>query len=393
MNTRFSRFLVLGAFAAVTRVWAVYAPIPEQDQGKDFTFTLRAGLSYDSNLFGAATGAIDSAVWELAPRIAYNASLTDQTFLSAAYGLTLDRFERRPGDKLLDSHDAMLRVAHAFSKGTTIDLTDAFTASRNPESLLNGVPLNTDQSFERNELDARFDTQVTGKIGVTVKTRSIDFAYRNATLGRSLDRIENLYGVSGDYGVLPELKAVAEYRHQDVFYRKLGETKNKNSDFAMGGFDYEVAKKLTLNGRAGAEWRDRAAESNTTAPYLEFSAKYDYAEQSFLTAGYIYTLEETSDTARFNDSQVHRLFASVQHRVTALITASGLIGYEPSQLQGRRGQIDVDETTFRFGLGLTYQPTKNWSISATFDHDRVASDDPARDLKRDRVGIDAGYTF
>ena len=48
---------------------------------------------------------------------------------------------------------------------------------------------------------------------------------------------ENLYGIDGEYAILPELKGVAEYRHQDVFYRKLGEAKNKASDFVMGGAD------------------------------------------------------------------------------------------------------------------------------------------------------------
>jgi predicted porin len=390
---RLSCVLAMVGFSAALPAWAVYAPVPEQDQGKDLVVTLRAGASYDSNIFGGATDAIGSAVWELAPRISYSASLTDQTFLAAAYGLTLDQIDRRPGDKLLDSHDLSLRVAHAFSKSTTIDVNNVFMISRNPESLLNGVPLNSDQSFDRNQLDANFSTQLTPKIGATVKARSVYFKYRSAALGRSLDRIENLYGVSADYAVLPELKAVGEYRHQDVFYRKLGEVKNKLSDFAMAGLDYSVAKKLSVSGRAGFEHREREAESSTTAPYVEFSTKYDYAEKSFLTGGYVYTLEETSDVARFNDSQVQRFFLSVQHRVTALIAASGLVGYEPSKLQGRRGQVDLAEDTLRFGFGLTYQPTPNWSLSLTYDYDRVESDDPFRNLKRERIGLNAGYSF
>jgi hypothetical protein len=36
---------------------------------------------------------------------------------------------------------------------TTIDLNDAFTISRNPESLLAGQPINTNQSFYRNKVD------------------------------------------------------------------------------------------------------------------------------------------------------------------------------------------------------------------------------------------------
>src|SRR5687768_140858 len=134
----FSRALTIGGLMVALPLRAVYAPIPEQEQGKDLTISIRGGLSYDSNIFGAANDAIDSVIWTLAPRAVYNASVTDQTFLAASYGLMLDRFDNRPGDKLLDSHDAMVRVAHAFSKETTIDVNNAFTISRNPESLLAG---------------------------------------------------------------------------------------------------------------------------------------------------------------------------------------------------------------------------------------------------------------
>jgi len=34
----------------------VYAPIPEQELGKDLIFTFSLGASYDSNVFGGATG-------------------------------------------------------------------------------------------------------------------------------------------------------------------------------------------------------------------------------------------------------------------------------------------------------------------------------------------------
>jgi hypothetical protein len=273
------------------------------------------------------------------------------------------------------------------------DLNNAFTIARNPESLLAGTPVNSDQSFDRNQFDGRFTTAITPKIGATLKARSIFLDYHDRLLGQRLDRIENLYGLSGDYAVLPEIKAIAEYRHQDVFYRDFGNTKDKSSNFLMGGLDYDVAKKLSLSGRLGAEWRKRSGERDTTAPYAELSAKYDYTQSSFLTGGYVYTLEETSDIARFTDAKVHRFFANVQHSVTALVVASGSLTYEPSTLQGRRPQGDISETTLRGGAALSYLPTKNWTLSASLDHDRVRSDDPNRKLRRNRVALRATFAF
>lgn len=401
---KFTYALIVGGLLAASPAWAVYAPIPEQDQGKDLTYTVKAGVSYDSNIFGGATDAISSIVWEFAPRIAYNASITDQTFFSAAYGLTLDDIERRPGTQVLDSHDLNLRAAHAFSKETVLDLTDDFMISRNPASLLNGVPANADQSFTHNEFDAHYTTPLSPKFDTELKARSGYTKYRNATLGRMLDRIENLYGLAGDYAVLPEIKAVAELRHQDVYYRKQGEAKNKNSDYAMAGADYEVAQKLTLSSRLGAEWRRRSGAPNATAPYAEFSGKYSYAERSFVTGGYAYTFDEASDPLRFTDEKVNRFFVSVEHSVTALIVASASVDYEPGVLEGRPAhfgsagefipaQSNVNETSKRFGAALSYLPTKNWIVSISYDYDRVNSDDPSRSVERHRAGVNASYTF
>ncbi len=389
----FFRILLVGALLAALPARAVYAPIPEQEQGKDLTFTFAGEVSHDSNIFGGATGAISSMVYEFAPSVVYNASVTDQTFLSLSYRLTLDHFDDRPGQETLDSHDLTARVAHAFNQSTTLDVVDDYQVARNPESVLNGLPLNTDQSFQRNELDAHYSTDVTGKIGADVKARTVYYKYRDAGLGRSIDRIENLFGLAGNYAVLPETKLVGEFRHQDVYYRKLGEIKNKSSDYLMGGVDYAVAKKLTTSARVGAEWRHRASERSATAPYAEVSAKFDYLEGSFISAGYMRTLEEPSDTVRFTDTRVNRFFANVQHHVTPLIVLSGSLTYEPSQLEGRRGQVNVDEDTVRTGVAASYLPTKHWTLSVTYDNDHVDSDDPARDLRRERAGANASYAF
>ncbi len=388
-----TQFFPLLGFLAVQPVLAVYAPIPEQEQGKQLTVLVTAGISHDSNIFGAATSAISSTVYTFSPELKFNSSLTDQTFVSASYKLTLDHFTERPGDKTLDSHDLMGRVAHAFNANTNIDITETYTVSKNPESLLAGVAINTDQSFKRNQLDGRFVTSLSGKTTGTIKARTVNYSYDNAVLAASIDRTENLYGVEIGQAFLPEVKLVGEYRHQDVNYRSSGSTKDKQSDFLIGGVDYNVARKTTATGRLGYEWRKRDGERSSATPYVELSSKYDYAEKSFITAGYIYTFEETSNIATYTDTKVNRFFVNVQHAVSALIVASGSFSYEPSTLQGRRGVADVDEKTTRLGLALSYLISKNWSLSATFDHDNVNSDSPTRDLKRDRYGVSASFSF
>lgn len=371
----------------------VYAPPPEREADKDLSLTVRAGFTYDTNLFGAARNALDSGVWSLAPSVSYQSSVTDATFIGAGYATTFDYFTDRPGPRLLSSHDLSLRAAHAFSKTTSIDLNEVYVVSRNPESLLAGVPLSPDQSSQRNQVDGRFVTALSPKIGLTLKARLLYSEYRDAALGRALDHWENLVAGALDYTVLPELKMVGELRHLDVFYTKVGEEKNKRSDFAMLGLDYEVAKKVTAAARLGSEWRSRSRERGTVVPYVEFSGKYQYGPQSFAVGGYAHTLEETSDTARFNDSRVNRLFATLQHALSARIVGAATLIFEPAQLQGRRGVADLAETTVRGGSSLSYLASSRWTVVLSYDYDHVSSDDATRRMVRQRTGINVSCSF
>lgn len=372
---------------------AVYAPIPEQEQGKALTVTLGSSIYNDSNIFGGATGEIESVVYGFSGQLSYNGSIDDQTFASASYGLKNDHVVDRPGKKNLTSHSIAGRLAHSFAEDTNIDVSGAYDISKNPESLLAGIPLNTDQSSKRAQVDARYVTSADQKTGMTFKYRFINYSYDTASLAAALDRSENLFGIEANYAFLPETKLVAEFRYQSIGYDTAPNIKDKTSNFLMGGFDYKAGSNLLMSGRAGLEDRRRNSAPDTTTPYLEFSSRYSYNEGSYLALGYAYTLEETSDVARFTDSKVNRFFINAQHRLSGVITASGTITYEPAKLQGRGSQADIDEKTTRFGLGLIWQPTKNWSITGTYDLDEVNSDDANRDQNRDRLGVSARFTF
>lgn len=384
---------VLAAAFVPSLAFAIYAPIPEQEQGKALTYRLGASVYHDSNIFGAATGERDSMVYNFSGTISFNGSIDDQTFASASYGLSNDHIADRPGKKNLTSHSLSGRIAHSFSAESNIDVSGSYDIQKNPQSLLAGVPLNTDQSFDRAEADVRYTTAIGQKTGVVTKYRLLNYAYDNTNLSNQLDRSENLFGLELSYAMLPQTKLVGEYRYQTIGYDNAAALKDKKSHFLMGGFDYSPSKQLLISARGGFEDRSRDSQPDTTAPYVELTSRYTYSEGSFLAAGYTYTIEEPSDTNRFNDAKVSRLFVNLQHRLSGAFTASGSFTYAPSQLQGRGAQADIDETTTRFGLGLSWQPTKNWTVSGTYDLDNVDSDDASRGQNRDRFGVSASFTF
>ena len=393
---RFNCALTVAAslgLCAVAR--AVYAPIPDQQQGKDFSVSVETGVSYNTNICGASSGAIGSLIWEVSPKLTFNSSLTDSTFFSADLQPTVDYFDDRPGEKTVYSQEVDARLAHSFSSTSTLDVSDAYSYDQNPEALLNGAPVNTDQTLQSNEFNAHYSFAPTEKMGLIVKARSMYYDYISAVLGDELNRFENLYGVEGDYSLVPGLKLAGEYRHQDVDYESNPDTNDKHTDFLMAGFDYNAGPKLTLSARVGGEYRHLDGYGTQTTPYAEFSAKYDYAKDSFVSAGYTYSLDETSDPIHYLDEKTNRMFVNVQHAFSPLIVASASLTYSPAELVGRPGSgtMDISEDTTSAGLALTYLPTKNWKASATYDYDFVDSGVNYRGFNRSRIGVMATFVY
>ncbi len=387
-------FLLLVLAAITGPLGAVYAPIPEEELGKALLVTLGAGIFNDSNIFGSPDNKRDSMVYRFEPSISYNASVTDQTFLSASYDLMWDHVEDRPGNQDLISHILSVRLAHSFDPETVLDITDQFSVVENPESLLPGLPLNTDQSYVSNQLDITFNDEFDERLGYTLKARSLLYAYDLDSLGDQLDRHEFLIGASLNYHVSEATRLLGELRYQDVSYDFGGSTKDKQSTFVLAGVDYNPAENLSISVRAGLEQRDRSGAPDDDAPRAEITVRRNYGERSFISAGYILAIEEISNVALYTDIEVHRFFASVQHALSAQTTASFFFNVEPSQLLGRPGiSSDQDETTQRYGAALTWQPQRGWRVSGNIDVDVTDSDDPFRDLDRTRFGVSASYSF
>ena len=372
---------------------AVFAPIPEEEKGKGLTISLESGITYNNNIFGSATDAIGSAVFEVSPRIAFNSSLSEQSFFSASFEPRLDYFEDRPGSKTLYSQDLDARLAHSFSQTSVLDLNDAYSYDQNPEALLSGVPVNTNQTLESNQFNGKFTFSPVERLSMALKTRVMYFDYIDPVIGDELNRFENLYGLEFDYSLLPNLALAGEYRHLDVDYRDDPAENDKHSDFLMAGFDYKPGPKVTASLRVGGEYTRRDGLSDETTPFVEFAAKYEYAQGSFISAGYTYDLEETSNPVLFSDQRTNRMFVNLQHAITAFVVASASVQYAPATLVGRSGQADIEEDSTLAGLALTYLPNKNWKITASYDYQFVDSGISSRGMNRSVTGLSATVIF
>ena len=383
-------------FLALSSVptWAVYAPIPEEELGQAFTVGLGGGIYHDSNIFGGATGEISSMVYRMSPSLSFNSSVTPQTFVSASYNFNFDQVEDRPLNKSLTSHFLRGRIAHSIHERSTIDFNASYSAVENPESLLAGVPLNTDQSFNSSQVDFTYTGTLSQRTGFTFKGRNSTFAYDLTNLANQLDRNEFLIGLSADYAYAEATKILGEYRFQDVAYDSGGASKDKNSNYFLVGFDHAPSEKMSFSFRAGMETRSRSGAPDDDAPYAEITGSYEYGKGSFLSAGYIRTIEENSNVDIYTDVEVNRFFVNLQHAITPQVFGSMLYNIEPSVLKGRATvSPDRDEVTQRVGFALTYRPARHWLVAGTIDLDITDSDDNNRDLERERIGVDVRYTF
>lgn len=376
---------------------AAYAPVPKVEQGKMLTFYASARIYHDSNIFGAPLNEVSSMVHELQPAVVFNLSVAPRTFLSASYQLTLDYFEDRPGDRTIDSHSMSARVAHAFNPRLEGEISGIFQIVKNPESLLPGVSpgvLNTDQSYDFNQFDGRLRYAWTKRTGLALKMRAADFAYKTGSIAEDIDHAEHLAGLGLTHALREGLQAVAEYRRRLVRYDHDGWRKDKDSDCLLAGADYAPGKRSALTVRLGGEWIRRKGEDDAVVPCAELAFKRDYRADSYWSAGYAFSVLESSNLDLYTDACTHRLFANIRHSLTPRLAASASLNYEPGTLNVRKGMGgDRDETCLRAGAAITCLLSKYWTFSTTLDYDKVVSDDPARELARLRGGVSARYAF
>jgi long-subunit fatty acid transport protein len=89
------------------------------------------------------------------------------------------------------------------------------------------------------------------------------------------------------------------------------------------------------------------------------------------------------------------MFVNVQHAFTPLIVGSASFDYEPATLDGipQAQQADIEEDSTHAGVAVSYLPTKNWTVTASYDYDFVDSAISNRGLNRSRYGVSATVVY
>lgn len=385
----------LAYLTAATTLLAVYAPIPSQEQGEALSGSIASGVYYDSNIFGSQDGRISSVVGQIAPHVDYNHSLSDQTFFSANYDLQVLIFENRPGsDDVLANNFLNARIDHTFSPTLFASISDNFSYTMNPESaVIAGQPLQTDQSYFYNQVEAEALWNITEKWSLEGVFRNQFWFYDDNQLADELDRVQWATGAEVGYLFLPELTIVGEYRFEYDDYTDNSPPKSSFSNYFLAGADYNMTERFLVQARVGAEYRIRESNPDRTSPYGELTLLYLLTERSYVSGGLVYGIFETSDTSSFLDQENLDLNLNFEYFVFPKIALSGSLTYQYAQMNGRGFTPDANEYTYRAGVGVSYLITDNWAAWIDYDYDLVDSQVPGRNQVRNRVGGYVRYTF
>ncbi|KAF0093345.1 MAG: hypothetical protein E1N59_2939 [Puniceicoccaceae bacterium 5H] len=379
-------------------IWAVYAPVPAEDQGHPVIVETQAGLRYDSNIFGTNENEQESFVALFAPTVKGQASLGQQTFLQGTYGLELAQYFDRSGDDTLLNHQLGLKLDHTFDPRTFFKVADNLRFIDDPEALI-PTEIQRDQSYWSNDATLDYQWGATPKLALGANLNRYDIRYEEAALGEVLDRGDTIVGGEARFALLPEAELVGAVHYGDVSYDTDDALRGSETWRGLLGVDYVPGPKLNLGLRAGLEQRARNDGTDTDAFTGNVSLSYRYLPQSFFALNLSHELRETTMPNLYPESEVDAVYLSGQHDLTGnnRLFLTSLLLYERSTLQVRESYAgvldDVDEHVLRGGLGLSWRYDETWRVDLNYDLDLIESDEPLREQARHRVSLALAYRF
>ena len=406
----------------VTGMDAAYAPgLGKVESSKLMTYSVTTRGFYDDNITTASTNPDNAFGFDIRPGATLNLTSLPQTFIRASYFYDLRYYFDRKPHSADHSHEFALNAEHAFSERYKLNFDESFVYSQEPEVIGDvGITIRNPASAYRNVANLKFNSRLTESLGARLVYGNTWTAYSDSgPLSRSarLDRTEHEVRAEGSWVIDPKLVARTGYKLNVVGYAgslvsdNLGGTfrsdlRDQTRHTTYVGADYDFSARLRATAEAGAAltvYTSQLRASDNLSPYASANITYVYAEKSFLQTGL--DLERTStdlvgDLINGITSDVQRLspFVSVTHQLTPRMTISSSIRY--SRLSYTGGRTDGETEGFLSPqLNVDYRINQFLVATATYNHDRLMSDDTAgaplsgRSFTRNRIflGLTAMY--
>jgi hypothetical protein len=389
--------------------------------------SLRDTPGFDENTFG----------FDISPTAAVNLK-REQTTFGFSYLYTLRYYVDREDDEIDHTHQANMKLSHAFNERFSIDVKDSFVVAQEPAildpTISTTVPARSEGDNIRNFGTVQMNAAVVENFSITGGYSNSIYDYEEdaddipTTDGRFsiplgvgvgsrsavLDRMEHLFFVDGNYQALPKTTVslgyqfgINDFTSEDPIFILgptvyNGEVRDTRSHFVTAGIKQHLNPQVDISARAGVQYTTYDNETlfdDKVSPYVEGSARWGYMEDSSLQIGIrhqrIATDVRLVGGAAIADQQATTVWASVNQAITAKISAIIMGQYQHSEYGdstvGATGEA-VDEIFFA-GATLAYQFNPHIAAEAGYTYDRVDSDLSVRSFTRNRVFVGARLNY
>jgi hypothetical protein len=409
---------------------------------KPYSFGLALRGFYDDNYFTypkALRNTLkhdDSFGFDVSPSVAYNLKHDNTTFgISYVYNFRYYFDRERPRDD--QSHQANMKLSHAFNEVLSLDIIDSFVIAQEPSILdpsidpTRTVPARVSGSNVRNLAGIQLNANMAEKgIGGNIGYNNTLFDYEenastsavSAVGSRSsvLDRMVHMIKAEGNYQVMPKTTASLEYRFRyddytsfDPFYiaapgtvlppgaptTLVGNDKDNWSHFASVGVRQQFNPQLSGSLKVGAQYTQYQVTSwfkDTISPFAEASVRWVYMEGSSaqlnVSHSRIPTDTRLGATATgfvpVSDQEATAVQLSVNHAITAKLTGILQGGYQHSVLgETTRNLTSAEDNLFFAGLTFLYQFNPHIAAELSYMYDHLDSDIALRSFTRNRIFV------
>lgn len=431
--------------AATLNAQQMYAPAPgltSSQLSKPWSVSAAVRGFYDDNYALISKNSIpdgkggflkpqDSFGYEISPSAGLRWQM-EQTYIGLSYTYGLKYYEDRQPYKLDQSHQADLKITHAFTDRYKLDLADNFVATHEPDLIAPAnaanVTVRTRQSVIRNYGAANLSAGLTDQMSVVLGYANTLYDYSdNATgagnLSALLDRMEHLASINLRWQVQPSTVALIGYQYgltdftqegtglngkndTGIFDQKAGRTllsdeRNSNSHYVYLGIDHNFNPQLDTSLRLGAQFTEYdnlpGRTDSTVSPYADGNITYHMTPESWFQLGIRHSRIATDGAAL--DEENTTAYGSVNYRVLPPLTASLLGQYQYNTFEQGASQFggatfkDKVENFWLVGLNVAYEINRFLAAEVGYNYDRLDSDLGFRSFTRNRVyvGIRASY--
>jgi len=411
--------------------WAIGATLRGfyDDNYLTYPKVLRDRPGFDDNTFG----------FEVSPSASYNIR-RDQTSFGVSYVYGLRYYIDREDDQIDQSHQANLKLSHAFNEKYSVDLKDSFVMAQEPSvidpTISITVPARSEGDNFRNTGSVQFNANLLEHFGIVIGYSNSIYDYQQdaediaaiqaanpglfpggvtgeGSRSAVLDRMEHAFSIDGNYQILPKTTLTLGYIYGIVDFTSddplipgvKGEARDWTSHKIAAGVRQQINPQFVVSAKAGVEitaydrndiWDDE------TGPYAEASASWNYTEGSALQVGVRHHRIPTDvrllpGNGGLNaDAEATSAFVSVTHRIATKIILNAMAQYQHGTYNGSGSGSAADDTTddvFYGGVTLAYQFTRNIAAEAGYTFDRLDSDIATRSFTRNRIFIGTRLSY